>query len=919
MSLQRRFSLQFGLTAGLGVAAALATSLAVFGMRVDDLSSGMRDNLEGAVERQLRRDGEAVLDRVADEVKEALLDYDAETLSRIARASVGGTFATAVRIYDNHGRSLADSAGAAAGVANAAPPALRGVTRASGVQRWAEGDQLVAGKAICIRDTCIGSVSVAVDGSEVARERAAMETEIATAQSTFFRQALMLGGVALAVISLFAAGVGFLLGRRLTQSLSAAIRGLEQLASGATDVKIDSRDDQLQELAQAVETLAEKLGAANKDVDPIVDGLADGLFMATLDGAFTVANPALHALLGQQPPALLSADAFATFGVARATDATAFAASVSAVKQVTLADGALQPVMISARVTGTPPDERVIGVVRDMAEFVRAEEELRAAQLRAEAADRAKAQFLSVMSHELRTPLNGVLGGAAVLAGTELNPSQKNFVGIVQNSGRALLQMITDMLDLSKAEAGETQVELAPVNLDDVAHQIADSVADAAAAKNLEILVRVQPGAPVVLSDREKLLQIGQNLADNAIKFTESGRVSIGLTHQTRDGEADIALTVEDTGIGIAPEDQAAIFDNFTQADSSERRKHTGAGLGLAVTKKLTEAMGGAISVDSKPGEGATFKVALTAPLDPAAAAAQITLPAARVLVVAPTAHERETLAEQFAHAGADATVAASAEEAAALIEAARANGAPFSVVTHPADLQGLHESGLAAILRPENPAFAVASVVCGPAQPDALALPPYAERIERMPTAAALLGAAQTALANAARHAPAPDTGAEAAPSRAPSAAEPAPSDAKAKGDNHVVLLAEDNEVNRIVLSAYLRKAGFSCHTVPNGFEAVKLYKETHPALVLMAATMPVMNGVDATRAIRRYEEDANLPAAPIIGLIPGDREGDREICASAGMNDHLVKPVKMDQLGAKLDRWTVLYGHGEKNAAAS
>jgi len=181
-------------------------------------------------------------------------------------------------------------------------------------------------------------------------------------------------------------------------------------------------------------------------------------------------------------------------------------------------------------------------------------------------------------------------------------------------------------------------------------------------------------------------------------------------------------------------------------------------------------------------------------------------------------------------------------------------------------------------------------------------------------------MSAAQEALSAAARHAPAAqDAAADAKPKAAAQAPDAAPPAQIGPKDELSVLLAEDNEVNRIVLSAYLRKAGFTCHSAPNGFEAVKLYKETHPKLVLMAAAMPVMNGVDATRAIRRYEDDANLTAAPIIGLIPGDREGDREICAAAGMNDHLVKPVKMDQLGAKLDRWTVLFGHGENRAAAS
>ncbi|WP_333834181.1 hybrid sensor histidine kinase/response regulator [Rubrimonas sp.] len=924
MSLQSRFSLQFGLTAALGVALALAASLALFAARMDAMSEDLRDDVETAIGAQMRKSAEALAGRFAEQIREPLLDYDRQSLTRAARDTLALTGAQELRIYDAHGRGVASGAEDGAAFASGAPAPLRALDDPDGVARWIEGDRLFSGRAVCIGPSCIGTVAVGVDGTDALREGAALAAEMDEAERSFFREAGLLGLGALILAALLAALVGWLLGRRLTRSLRGAVDALDQIAAGATDVSFDAQDAQLAELAAAVERVAESMANGKTAEAGILDDMTDGLFVARLDGEMVVANAALHELLGAAPPELVGASAFETFAIDPAETLEQFVERISGVSRITRRDGAGLTVMVSAKVApgGVGVEGRVVGVVRDATAMAADIGRLRAAEARAEAANKAKTEFLSVMSHELRTPLNGILGGAAVLAGSELNPSQRSFVDIVQNSGKSLLTMVTDILDLTRIESGDAKVEESPVDVEELAQEIIAAVSEDAAAKNLKLLLRVQPGMPVISTDRDKLREIGSTLTENAVKFTEEGSVGLDVSYETVDGVVTLKLKVEDTGPGIDPAHAETIFDTFSQGDSSASRKHGGAGLGLAITRKLVELMGGKISVESTPGEGATFTVTLDAPVDadqPAKPRKQ--LPNIRTLVAAADKLQREALAEQLAHAGAKVETAQSATVALRMLESAQEKRQPFGLVVHPEDLPGFASSGLAEWLRGDGPAQSVASVSLRPesAMLDGLAQLPERVVLARTPPSFDdLIDAAMRAHAVAIGENAEDDDAAPPAPAPVDEEETRWPTMKVIEGDVQTphVILAEHNEVNRIVLTSFLKKSGYEVHPAANGFDAVKLYKELMPKLIVMDVTMPLMNGLDAAKAVRRHEQEIEAPACVMIGLTDRGKEGERERCTAAGMNDSIQKPVKLDELEAKIERWASLFGGAEKGA---
>jgi CheY-like chemotaxis protein len=380
-----------------------------------------------------------------------------------------------------------------------------------------------------------------------------------------------------------------------------------------------------------------------------------------------------------------------------------------------------------------------------------------------------------------------------------------------------------------------------------------------------------------------------------------------------RDGVAEFSIAVDDSGVGIPPQQIEAIFGAFSQGDSSAVREGGGAGLGLALTQRLAEMMGGKVTVESVPGKGSVFKVAMSAPVDETAdmPATPPELLGERVLVTAPTDRERSALSEQFMAAGAVVETAATAAQAVAALREALAAGNPFGTVVHPEDLADFETSGLAEWLRGDAAPRETSSVVLRPEQ-DRPGLPDRVQLSPEPGTNASLLEAAATAAA--ARAAPAAeDWGAGAAKGAGPGAhgAGDRPDLSLVDGARPTprILLAEPNEVNRIVLGAYLRKAGYEVDTVANGIDAVKAFKTARPTMVLMDVDMPVMNGLDATRGIRRHESETEAAAVPVIGLISAKRDGDKERCSQAGMNDTLPKPIRMDDLEAKLERWSTLF----------
>ena len=490
-------------------------------------------------------------------------------------------------------------------------------------------------------------------------------------------------------------------------------------------------------------------------------------------------------------------------------------------------------------------------------------------------AARAKSEFLAAMSHEIRTPLNGVIGMTEVLSATRLSRAQRDSVETIQISGRALLTVINDVLDFSKIEAGRLDLEAEPVDLRELADEVAAVVAPQATPRGLEVVCRVAPDVPAqVLADGPRLRQIALNLLSNAVKFTEAGTVTLDVSVAgRRRGLADVRLRVVDTGIGIAPEHVGVLFDSFTQVDASATRRFGGTGLGLAISRRLAEAMGGEIRVESALGHGSTFTV--TVPL-PEAAPPPPAVPASGAVLLLVDAHPgaREALAEMATHRGLVVHAVATAEDALDWIRGggrydlaalALTLGDAFGLADR---LRALPGTGG----RPMMLLSPVGSQTASPGLFDAvLARPVRADRFAD--TVDRLTGAAPTE-----RRVPLAEPSRPALPLR--------------------VLVAEDNEVNRKVVVGLLARLGVTPTVVGDGAQALDALHADPYDLVLMDVQMPVLDGLEATRRLR-----AELEVQPrVVALTANALPEDAERCREAGMDGFLTKPLRFDALRAEI-----------------
>ncbi len=531
------------------------------------------------------------------------------------------------------------------------------------------------------------------------------------------------------------------------------------------------------------------------------------------------------------------------------------------------------------------------------------------------AAEKAKSEFLATMSHEIRTPLNGVLGMAELLAGTQLDDRQRMFAGIIRQSGKSLLGVINDILDFSKIDSGHLMIDRRPFRLDLIAVEPARLIGHAAEEKGLELALRTQPDLPdAVIGDLGRIRQVVTNLVSNAVKFTESGQVVIDLSGEQRTsatGHAELALrvAVTDSGIGIPPDMIEGVFDRFTQVDGSSSRRQQGTGLGLAISKGLVELMGGEIGAESRPGAGSTFWFTLTLPIDPAASARARVPPAIEsrhVLVIDDNETNRCILQELLSAWRLTESAAASGMEGLQRLVNAAGKGRPFDLVILDHHMPGINGEETLRRLRatPEiagTPVILLTSIdglhgggsegAGSGGMPDVQAyLVKPAPASQLFDTIIGILGTADQARADATA-----GTGEAASPPAV------APADARAP-----VLLVEDNEVNRIVAAQVLERLDLAHVTAENGEEGVARFAESRPSLVLMDLSMPVMDGLDATRRIRDLERERALPRTPIIGLTAHAIQGDRERCLDFGMDDYMSKPVEIDRLAAIIGRWT-------------
>lgn len=636
--------------------------------------------------------------------------------------------------------------------------------------------------------------------------------------------------------------------------------------------------------------------------ETVLDSMVEGVVLTDYDGTIESVNPAASEMFGYSESELLGKSIRELVPDLNDDESENVDDNSEQLRLETKGEtreGTTFPLELSMSEFEPNGDRQRCYLLSDITNQKEYERELKEAKEAAEQANRAKSQFLARMSHEIRTPLNAIMGMADLLEETELNDEQRHYIEVFQSSSKSLLDLINDILDLSKIEAGQLELDEEFFNLNELIDSTADFFAQKAHNKGLDLNVYVDPELPpAVKTDPGRLRQILVNLTSNAIKFTEEGEVTVRVEVLDRDDDTvTLQLEVEDTGQGISEEEQEDVFNEFSQADETSSREHEGTGLGLSICQHLSRMMGGSIDVDSIPGKGSRFYV--NVPLeyreepvekDDREDADITTLEGRRILIVDDNETNREIMMRYLDSVGVDCEAVAGGPEA----------------------LDQIEEDGFDAILldkrMPKMDGFDVLDNLPEEYHPQSIVMLTSDDldtdrrearerdlgayfvkpisRIKLLETVANILDTEEKES----------ETGDE---DNGESTSGP---EQRLSGD---VLLVEDNANNRLVVTSYLDEQRVEIENAENGKEALSKMKDRPYDVVLMDLEMPEMDGYEATRTYRDWEEDNRSDHQSILALTAHALDGAREEALDAGCDDYLAKPVQKEALLEKLDSY--------------